>query len=208
MENKKFDIPVSNIYYGVDKNNNITLYIMNNKRTVVRTIDEFIARQGGIEVIDVSARTVKKGEEEIISKYDNLIKNVKGPKFLGSYRRQVEELKAKQEKEINEYMTKYKELLHSPNLKVKRGFSSVYFENMEYNNSFRTPDYIAEGKERINLIEARYHLNEDGYTYGVVADVNEFKKLEADLQEKVKKEIQTRRDVEEMKQNTEEYLNY
>ena len=46
MEEKEFELTSDNIVVYIE-NNNVKLYILNDHGTVVRTIDEFEAKQGG-----------------------------------------------------------------------------------------------------------------------------------------------------------------
>ncbi len=204
MGKLRFNIYGGKIYFALDKDNKVTLYILNNNETMVRTIDEFIAKQGGREVIDTNPKDVLRGKEAIIHKYNDLIKNVKGPKFLGSYRRQVEALKAQKAEEVEKYMSKYKELLHSPNLDFDDYAITVWYENMEYDHPLGAPDLVTKNGERIDLIGLETYLGRNEYYKVTLTSVDELRKFEAELQEKVTNQLQQ----QEARRNTEEYLDY
>ena len=204
MEEKRFNINGGSIYFSLNKDNKVTLYILNNNGTMVRTIDEFVAKKGGREVIDTNPKDVLRKKQAIMLKYDNLIKEVKGPKFLGSYRRQVEVLKAQKAEEVENYMSIYKKLLNSPNLAFDDYGINVWYDNMEYDHPLGAPDLVTKDGDRIDFIGLETYLGRDEYYKVVLTTFNELKNFEADLQKIVTKQLQQ----EEAKRNTQEYLNY
>ncbi len=230
---KQFELSTEDIYVNVGENNKVTLYIVGKDGKIVRTIDEFEAKTGGVEALNVTAPHILAGKRKIERKYEDLQKEQgKGVNILErifGHRQRLNELNDRKNKEIEEYLAPYRKALKSPKLDVYKTLVEDYdpedgpYYDTEYGYISISDDapkaslvIMVEDEEQINLLPVKDYLSKDRPP---LTNIQELRDLQANIEEKlVREEISKKeraaaakkeaKEREELRAKTDEYLNY
>ena len=219
-----FNIDLENVLFGI-KDDKVTVYVLNDKKTAVRTIDELENNQGGRKVLCTEPHEVRNEMSRLDRQFDNRIDRIKELPIRRKLKNlKIAEVEEQRKQAIKDFMKPYNEL-YKGEVEFVEGIRHCSFRYVD-------GDFVDVVDDRLDVVrcEAEYHFkdnldeklasasknNHNGFLYYAETDFfpyhiesfEELKKIEKDIQVAYDKELKRQKEDIQKKQATEKLLDF
>ena len=217
----EFDIDLEKVLFGI-KDDKVTVYVLNEKNTAVRTIDELENNQGGRKVFCTKPHIVCNKRKAVDCQFEIEIEKIKKMPIRRKLRNEkIRDIKEKRKQAVIDYMKPYNEL-YKTEVKIDDRTGRIMLRDsngeiiddkldvIKCNADYHFMDNLDE------KLASAYTNSESGFLYRSkissfpyhIQNFDELRKIEKDIQVAYDNDLKIQKEDIQKKQATEKLLDF